>query len=223
MPRCPRRRTPCRAPRAGARPPPRARDTRAPSSMASLSSSRSNGLVRYSLAPAFIASTACSTLPWAVSMMIGNGCSLPRKRRRTSMPSGAGIRWSSTMMSGSCSATAASASLPSAASTTSKPSVVERLPEHPAHVLLVVDDEDALAHDTVLPNARSCGRKRHGERRPSGALSTSICPSCSSMMRCTIVRPSPVPSVALREERVEHLGQVLGGIPGPCLGPSTMT
>ena len=47
-------------------------DRAAPSRCASLSSSRSNGLVRYSVAPAFIASTAVSTLPCAVSMMTGN-------------------------------------------------------------------------------------------------------------------------------------------------------
>ena len=49
-------------------------------SIASLSSSRSNGLVRYSLAPAFIASTAVATLPWAVSMMIGNVDALAAER-----------------------------------------------------------------------------------------------------------------------------------------------
>jgi hypothetical protein len=36
--------------------------------------------VRYSVAPAFIASTAVATLPWAVSMMIGNESPLRAQR-----------------------------------------------------------------------------------------------------------------------------------------------
>jgi hypothetical protein len=85
-------------------------------SIASLSSSRSNGFVRYSVAPAFMASTAVATLPWAVSMMTGKVCPSARRRRSTSIPSGLGILWSSTMRSGTVSLMAARASLPSAAS-----------------------------------------------------------------------------------------------------------
>src|SRR5204862_5374025 len=82
-----------------------------------------------------------------------------------------------------------------------------------ADVGLIVDDQDVGRHDYLLAISRACAdlagsattlatlsavkrRRTHAPRPPeatSGASDNSIRPPCSSRMRPTIARPSPVP------------------------------
>src|SRR6058998_154002 len=63
-----------------------------------------------------------------------------------------------------------------------------------AHLALVVDDEDAPAHDAASAGSAGGGRKIENRLPFPTSLSTSIQPPCSATIPCATARPSPVPS-----------------------------
>ena len=72
--------------------------------------------------------------------------------------------------------------------------------EQPPDVSLVVDDQNSRRTHafSLLASARRASRATAGNvmrtlAPPCGALSTSTCPPCSSTIRRTMARPSPVP------------------------------
>ena len=79
----------------------------------------SNGFVMKSNAPAFKASTAASTVPWAVSRMTGVSGLRTMTRRSTAMPSTCGMRRSVRTAAYRSSSSISSASAPSSAVSTS--------------------------------------------------------------------------------------------------------
>src|SRR5205807_1121087 len=70
----------------------------------------------------------------------------------------------------------------------------ERDGERVAHTLLIVDDEDASAHDAASFGSAGGGRKIENRLPLPTSLSTSIQPPCSATMPCATASPSPVPS-----------------------------
>ena len=102
--------------------------------------------MRYSLAPAFIASTACATLPCAVSMMIGNAQPLARSAAQDLHAVRGGHPVVEHHDVGLLLGDGGERLLAVGGLDDLEALGRERLAEHPAHVLLVVDDEHALAH-----------------------------------------------------------------------------
>ena len=84
----------------------------------------------------------------------------------------------------------------------------ERLGQDPPHVLLVIDDQDALCHEGPFETYSSRAGIDTVNFVPAGPLSTSICPSCSSRIRWTMVSPRPVPSDRFVKNGSKTLRQV---------------
>src|SRR5439155_5940046 len=75
-----------------------------------------------------------------------------------------------------------------------EPTRVEAGGDRLAHLQLVVDDEDATAHDAASAGSAGRGRKIENRLPFPTSLSASIQPPCSATIPWATARPSPVPS-----------------------------
>src|SRR6266576_231019 len=100
---------------------------------------------------------------------------------------------------------------------------LEHVPGQLPVVLVVVDDQDQLAHDT------SCrmGRVKRNVLPLPGSLSTQRRPPCSSTSRRESGRPRPVPSACLPSLACSNSSKIVSrsgvAIPGPVSATSTST
>src|SRR5215510_3429863 len=73
------------------------------------------------------------------------------------------------------------------------PGVRQQIPENPPIVLLILDYQDAFAHDGPSSRCTLTGRVKKNVDPLSTSDSTQIRPLCISMIRLAIDKPSPVP------------------------------
>src|SRR6185369_16256313 len=71
----------------------------------------------------------------------------------------------------------------------------EQVSQDRAIILLIFDNEDALAHAARASSTRTARVKQNREPLP-GSDSTQMRPWCISTIRLAIARPSPVPPLA---------------------------
>ena len=152
--------------------------------------SRESGFSRKSKAPIFVAWTAREMLACPEIMITSTSGYCSRTRFRTSIPPMLGSHTSRNTRSTGFAASSARPWIPSSASITEYPSSWRMSRSTVRMPGLIIDDEDRAHAET--PAVVGMSMKMVVPLEPS--LSAHTFPLWSNTMRCTMARPSPVPS-----------------------------